>query len=88
MNKTKKTTLIICFSIYAVLILIILLTQHSDTAADIGLTGILLGLAYFLFGLISMVSKESRNVGAALLISAGIIFLIGFSVCSMNPVKI
>jgi hypothetical protein len=85
MDKIKKITFIICFSIYAALILIILATQGHDKSSDIGLVGILLGVAYFLFGIISMISKQTQNVGAALLISSGIIFLIGVSVCSQSP---
>jgi hypothetical protein len=88
MNKTKKITFIICFSVYIVLILLILLKQNPDRSADIGLTGILLGIVYFLLGIISSISNDTRSAGTALLLSAEVIFLIGLSICSMNPVQI
>jgi hypothetical protein len=74
--------------VYAALILFILVTPGSDKSSLVGLAGVLLGATYFLFGIISMISKDTRNAGIAFLISSGIIFLIGLSVCSMNPVKI
>ena len=88
MDIAKKITLLVCFSIYAVFILGILGNHDPEKASDIGLAGILLGVAYFFFGLVSMVSKQTRSVGSALLLSAGIIFLIGVSVCSANPIRI
>ncbi len=87
MGKNEKITLAICFIVYAVLALIILATQGHDAPGFIGLTGVLLAVVYMVFGLIALISKESRNIGAALLISGGIIFLIGFSICSVGAVK-
>ena len=83
MNQAFKKTMIISFIVYAIIALLILLSGGRDTASMIGLTGLLLGIVYFFFGLILCISPSSRDVGKGLLASAGIIFLIGVSVCSL-----
>ncbi len=82
MHQAFKKTMIISFAAYALIALFILL-QGQDTASMIGLTGLLLGVVYFFFGLVLCISPTSREVGKGLLVSAGIIFLIGVSVCSL-----
>lgn len=89
MNKEKKITLIICFAIYALIILLIMINEQMHyIGEEIGLAGLLLGVAYFFISLILMISKQTRKVGAAVLLSAGIIILIGLGVCSIHPVRL
>ena len=83
MNQPFKKTLIISFAAYAMIALLILLQGGPDIASMTGLTGLLLGVVYFFFGLILCISPISSEVGKGLLVSAGIIFLIGVSVCSL-----
>lgn len=83
MNGAFKKTMIISFVAYAIIALLILFSGGGDTASMIGLTGLLLGVVYFFFGLILCISPSSRDVGKGLLVSAGVIFLIGVSVCSL-----
>jgi hypothetical protein len=89
LSKEKKITLSICFSIYAIIILFILGSEQGyNRASDIGTTGFLLGVTYFFLSLILMIPKQTRKVGIAVLLSSGIIFLIGLSVCSRYPIKL
>ncbi|UAY51803.1 hypothetical protein [Ferruginibacter albus] len=88
MSKSKKITFIICGALYLICIIYNLTDIHSGGAAMIGLAGILLGAVLFLLGLIFSIAKETRDVGSAMLISAGVLFLIGVSVCSMAPIHI
>ena len=84
MSNQKKTVLV-CLGIYAVLAILVSVTSSAERLASIGLTGILLGLFYFVLGLLACISKSSREVGKAILLSAGVILLIGVSVCSIFP---
>jgi len=88
MNKARKTTFIISFSIYAFIALLILCLGDTDKGTEIGTAGLLLGLLLLLIGLALVIPKDSREVGTAMLLSAGIIFLIGVSVCSVYPINI
>jgi hypothetical protein len=74
--------MIICFSIYAFVILIIATTERYHIGAEIGLFGFLLGLVYLLISVLLMIPKQTRDVAKAILLSAGIIFLISLGVCS------
>ncbi|MDN3658519.1 hypothetical protein QWZ08_22940 [Ferruginibacter paludis] len=87
MKPVLKNTLIGCSAAYAVIALLILLTT-KEAATGIGLTGLLLGVAYFFFGLILCIPSGSRDIGKGLLLSAGLVFLIGVSVCSIFPSNI
>jgi len=82
LNKEKKIAIIICFSIYALIILIVTATERFHTGAEIGLLGFLLGLVYFFISMLLMIPEQTRGVAKAVLLSAGIIFLIGLGVCS------
>ncbi|MEO6356852.1 MAG: hypothetical protein ABIU77_06200 [Ferruginibacter sp.] len=84
MKPAFKNTMIGCSAAYAVIALLILLTT-KEASTGIGLTGLLLGVVYFFFGLILCISPSSRNIGKGLLLSAGLVFLIGVSVCSIFP---
>ncbi|MDB5275079.1 MAG: hypothetical protein JWR61_34 [Ferruginibacter sp.] len=84
MKPVLKNTLIGCSAAYAVLSLLILLTT-KDAATGIGLTGLILGILFFFFGLILCIPAGSRDIGKGLLLSAGLVFLIGVSVCSIFP---
>ena len=88
MSKEKKITLIICFAIYALIILLISTNERGrDIGTEIGMAGFFLGIAYFLISLLLLMSKQTRKVGMAILLSSGIIFLIGLGVCSAYPIR-
>jgi hypothetical protein len=82
LNKEKKITIIICFSIYALIILLIITKWPTQIGTEIGFAGFLLGLVYFFISLFLMIPEQTRGVAKAVLLSAGIIFLIGLGVCS------
>jgi len=82
LNKEKKITIIICFSIYALGILSITANWGVHIGSEIGLIGFLLGLIYFFISMLLMIPEHTRGVAKAVLLSAGIIFLIGLGVCS------
>jgi hypothetical protein len=81
----QKKTVVICLAIYAVLAVVVSITSSAEKLSGIGLVGLLLGVFYFVLGLVGCISKQSREVGKAILLSAGIVLLIGISVCSIFP---
>jgi hypothetical protein len=83
MKQAFKKTTIASLIVYAFISLAILLGGGSDSMSMIGLTGLILGLLFFFFGLIFCIPINSRNIGKGLLLSSGLIFLIGVSVCSL-----
>jgi len=83
MKAVFKKTALICFAIYGAIALLIMLQNDRDSVALVGLTGLLLGMLFFGVGVIVCIPVKSRPVGQALLICAGIIFLVGVSVCSV-----
>jgi hypothetical protein len=81
----QKKTVVICLTIYAVLAIVVSVTSSAERLSGIGLVGLLLGVFYFVLGLVGCINKQSRGVGKAILLSAGIVLLIGVSVCSLFP---
>jgi hypothetical protein len=81
----QKKTVVICLAIYAVLAVVVSITSSAEKLSGIGLIGLLLGVFYFVLGLVGCINKQSREVGKAILLSAGIVLLIGISVCSIFP---
>jgi len=83
MKQAFKKTIIASLIVYAFISSAILLGGGRDAMSMIGLTGLILGILFFFFGLILCIPKNSRDIGKGLLLSSGIIFLIGVSVCSL-----
>jgi acyl-CoA reductase-like NAD-dependent aldehyde dehydrogenase len=81
----QKKTVVICLAIYAGLAIVVSITSSAERLSGIGLVGLLLGVFYFVLGLVGCINKQSREVGKAILLSAGILLLIGVSVCSLFP---
>lgn len=87
-NKTK-ITMISCFGLFGVLALLIFFySRNAETFPLIGLMGLLLAVCYTVIGLILCIPVSTRVVGKAVLISGGIILLIGLSVCSFSKFKL
>jgi uncharacterized membrane protein len=84
MNKVSKTTMLICSSVFGVIAIAILAGGGGDSGAFIGLTALLLSLIYLIVGIILAIIKESRNAGMGMLLTAGIMLLVGFTVCSIS----
>ncbi len=82
MTQAFKKTIIGSLISYAFISLIILVSNERDVMSMIGLTGLFLGVLFFFGGLILSIPKTTREIGKGLLLSSGIIFLIGVSVCS------
>ena len=53
-----------------------------DVAAEIGLSTVLLGALSVVIGLVACIIPHLRKAGQGMLIGGGILFLIGFSLCS------
>jgi hypothetical protein len=85
--KQQKITVSICLGIYAAIAIGTAIMEHRETMASIGLFGLLLGVFYLLVGLVLCIPKESRSVGKAILLCAGIAFIIGVGVCSFFPFR-
>jgi surface polysaccharide O-acyltransferase-like enzyme len=86
MNK-QKMTVAICLGIYAVLAIVVAITSGAERGGIIGLFGILASIFYLLVGLAMCISKHTREVGKAILLSAGLVLLIGVGVCSLYPLN-
>jgi hypothetical protein len=86
MNNQKKT-LLICLGIYAILAIVVSITSGAERLSIIGLVGILAAIFYGLVGLAMCLSKYTREIGKAVLLSAGIVLLIGVGVCSLYPIN-
>ena len=68
------------------IILLVVTYEHGrDIGTGIGSAGFFLGIAYFFISLLLMISAQTRKVGMTVLLSAGIIFLIGLGLCSAYP---
>ena len=86
--KEFKNTILFCLVAYAIISVGVFFYNTTEQMAMVGLFGLLLSLLYFFVGLILCFPESTRNVGKGLLLSAGIFFVIGLSVCSMYPIKI
>jgi hypothetical protein len=76
-----SATLIICFGLFGLLALSTLI-KGQFSIKDVGSGGVIIGFLYLFLGLLLCIPKDGRKVGKALLLSGGILFLIGFSICS------
>lgn len=88
MNKVSKTTMLICSTIFGIIAIAILLGGGGDSGAFVGLAALLLSFIYLILGIILTIIKESRNAGMGMLLTAGIMLLVGFTVCSMSAINI
>lgn len=86
MNQFKNT-LITCFCIFGFIALCLLVFGDKEKFSMIGLSGLLLAMEYFLVGILAVIFAGGRQIGKALLLSAGIMLLIGISVCSLAPLN-
>ncbi|MBC7866173.1 MAG: hypothetical protein H7X88_01455 [Gloeobacteraceae cyanobacterium ES-bin-316] len=83
-----KKTIIICFAIFGIIALALLLVGDREKGIMIGLSGLLLSILYLVVGVILCIRASSREVGKGMLISSGLLLIIGLSVCSVNPLNI
>ncbi len=77
-----KISIAVCFGIFALICLSVIGIADGDTLQMIGLFGVLLSVLYLLIGIILCIPASSREVGKGILLSSGIILVIGLSVCS------
>jgi hypothetical protein len=63
-----------------------LLEVHFNTDAldGVGIVLLLLSVLFLFLGLIFLLIKTLRNAGKKLLLAAGLMLLIGFSICSRH----
>lgn len=83
--KDFKIAVISTLSFFGIIALGILMLGGRDKFAMIGLTGFILAVLYFFIGFIALIPNSSRQVGKGMLLSAGIVLLIGIGVCSVTP---
>jgi hypothetical protein len=86
MNHFKKT-IIAGFAIYAAIAIALLLFGDHEKIVMIGLTGLLLSIAYLFIGIILCIPASGREIGKGLLLCSGLILIIGLSVCTVNPMN-
>jgi hypothetical protein len=84
MNSFWKTVLINIGAIVA-LALLIGLSNGRDAAMVFGLVAIIIAFVEFGLGLILLIPEHTRKYSKIMLAAAGIVFLIGASVCSIFP---
>lgn len=76
--------MVICSSIFGVIAIAILASGGGDSGALVGLAALILSSIYLILGIILTIIKESRNAGMGMLLTAGIMLLVGFTVCSIS----
>jgi hypothetical protein len=82
MKKHLKISLIIMAIAFIFAIFVALKSGIGGFVIAFGSICCIAGLFCLVIGLILLINKDSRDEGQALLISAGITFLIGTGVCS------
>lgn len=80
MTKTFKEVLL--FTGIPLLLFLILCFNGEDGILGAGVLMLIVSGAYVLIGLILLLT-ESKHIGKVLLLSAGIILLVGFSTCGL-----
>lgn len=56
----------------------------SDYLIGIGLSALGISVLWVFVGLIMLISQESRKMGQAFLLTAAVLFLVSFTLCSTN----
>jgi hypothetical protein len=87
MNSFSKT-IYACLFIYFAVIISAYVFNDSEKMANVGLAILLLSTLFFVLGIIAVIPKVLREIGKGLLVSAGVAFLIGLSICSVFQIKI
>jgi hypothetical protein len=87
MNSFNKT-IYSCLFIYFVVVIYAYVFNDSEKIANVGLAILLLSILFFVLGIIAIIPKVIREIGKGLLVSAGVAFLIGLSICSVFQIKI
>lgn len=82
MSEQFKKVLI-AVAIPVVIMLLFLLAPDNEGAIAVGTLALLVPFVYFVVGIILLFTSR-KQLGQVLLISCGIIFLIGFSICTMT----
>lgn len=83
MSKFKKAVLV-CLGSYLLLVFISLLSNTSEKMVLIGLIGLIMSVLLLVAGIIACIFPGSREVGKGMLLSAGILLIVGTSVCSFT----
>jgi hypothetical protein len=83
MSNFKKT-IIVCGSIFIIVELVLLLSHNAEGGFNIAIASLLLSAACLIIGGFLCFSKKTNDIGKAMLICAGVMFLIGFSICSVS----
>ncbi len=80
--KSFTYTLITSLTLFAVFIAIDAYRMGHFSNSSIGIAGYILCEIYLTCGLILVLFKKTRMMAAALLLSAGLMLLIGYTFCS------
>ncbi len=83
MNKPAKTSLLVCSLIFAIIAILFLLQGGGDAGAFIGLVALIFSAIYLFVGIILILIPDARDVGKGMLLTAAILLLVGFAVCSV-----
>ena len=75
-------TLISCIAFFAVYAFIDARRDGYMSIATIGMDGYSFAVVYFAIGIICLIFKRTRMIAAGLLLSAGLMWLIGYTLCS------
>jgi len=80
MNKTFKEVLL--YSLIPLIILLMICISDNEGILIAGIIMLLVAGIYGLIGIILIIAKQ-EHIGKVLLLSAGIILLVGFSTCGL-----
>ncbi|HMO63055.1 MAG TPA: hypothetical protein PKC39_08905 [Ferruginibacter sp.] len=82
MMKAYQYVLIASLSLFVLYELVFSMVGQRAVWMMMGADGYLFALCYAIAGLLALLFKKTRMAGTALLTSAGILCLVGYSICS------
>ncbi len=83
MNKPAKMSLLVCSLIFAAIAIAILVGGGGDAGAFVGLGALIFSALYLFIGIILVLLPDTRDAGKGMLLTSGILLLVGFAVCSV-----
>ncbi|HMP94596.1 MAG TPA: hypothetical protein PKD90_17075 [Phnomibacter sp.] len=93
MSKAMKTTLLVCCAIPFGFGLMFAIqeflsgTSRNESIPIFGLCFIIAGAIYILPAIILAIINNTRQVGLGMLLASGLLLLVGFSLCTIQPVN-
>ncbi len=82
-----KLSILLCLTLYALIAAATFAFNSAEQLANVGSFGLLLSIFYLIAGIIAVCFTSTRKFGQGILLCAGIVLVIGISVCTYSPYK-